>query len=82
MTIPKDKLLHFAVGAAVGVAAGGCGLAIAGPYGGIAGPLAALLAGAGKEIKDKRDYGVFDIADLAATVAGGVLSTLLAATIL
>lgn len=61
----NDKLLHFIAGAV-----------IAAPIAWLAEPvygmLAAMLAGYGKEVRDKLTYGRFDAADFVVTVIGGI----------
>jgi hypothetical protein len=74
--IPKDKQLHFTVGATIG---SWCFLV--GDHNkqsewkpiiyGISG---ATLAGVGKETYDKLQGRVFDVKDLGATLAGGIVS--------
>jgi len=62
-----DKWLHLVAGAFVALSAlvAGCNPSTALVW--------SIMAGAGKEIVDFLRYGVFDFADLAATVAGGLV---------
>ena len=64
LTKHTDKVLHFAAGMVV------C-LIVFIPLGNYYALLAAVMAGLGKEIRDKISYGRFDWLDLLVTVAGG-----------
>lgn len=66
-----DKLLHIGAGLALGFAFG-----MLRPAAGVG---VAILAGLGKELYDMRDGGTgFDVNDLFATVAGGILGAAVA----
>lgn len=77
MTLGRDKLLHAAAGAAIAVITALAWNFAVGPWWWLAGIGAAALAGIGKELYDRRDYGVFDPQDVVATVIGGLLCLLL-----
>lgn len=77
MTIGKDKLLHAAAGAVIAIVAALIWRFTVGNGWAFAGICSALLAGVGKELYDRRDYGVFDLEDVAATVIGGLICLLL-----
>ena len=76
MTIPRDKIYHFAAGAMIGSgvfyvtrsAAWGIG--------------AAAAAGITKEVLDSFGYGDADAFDALATVAGGIVSVALSRLLL
>ena len=75
--IPEDKWLHFGAGVLAGGAGAYAGYKISGgdpwwTFGSAVG--ASLLAGLAKEALDERNYGGWDNADLAATVAGGIVA--------
>lgn len=73
LRIPKDKALHFGVGAAISLGVTAAAKAEGRKYPELWGIGASLLVGLMKEIADRREPGnKFDGMDLAATVAGGV----------
>ena len=66
-----DKVLHVGAGFIIGLVFGQIHAA--------AGLVAAIIAGTAKELIDMRDGGTgFDMADLTATLAGGIIGSLIA----
>lgn len=73
LRIPKDKALHFGVGAAISLAVTAAARAEGRKFHELWGIGASFLVGLMKELADRREPGnKFDGGDLAATVAGGV----------
>ena len=71
MTIPKDKLLHFVAGLICATFVYLITLNLTIAIG------ASVILGIAKEIYDSRGHGTVEVLDAVATVAGGVVGTIL-----
>ena len=66
LEIPYDKRLHILAGFIIA-------LIFASVFGWLEGLTAGIIAGVGKEVYDKLDYGLFDIEDMITTFIGSIV---------